>query len=143
MTATATRVPTPLNPIRIYMIAPDTGGPICGGNVVGLATTATRTGDVAKDVETALQQLFLVNSTKVGGLLNPVGALDLSIESVNFDPSGLITVLFIGDFPRPHDKCDRGRIRAQIWTTIRQFPEIKATNIFLNGGNFGDFVSNE
>ena len=64
------------------------------------------------------------------------------MESVRFN-SGLATVNLRGTYAKPDDDCDNLRVKAQVWTTVRQFRGVRTTNIYLNGIPFGDRVSND
>jgi hypothetical protein len=80
----------------------------------------------------------------VGGLLNPLFRSNLRVNNVIFNSkNGLITVDLTGTYKPTGDDCDNSRVKAQIWQTIRQYREIKATNIYLNGIPFGDRLSND
>jgi hypothetical protein len=93
-------------------------------------------------VSKALSILFANKSQYWGELYNPVSFSNLSVENVSFD-DGLITVNLRGTYIPSGDDCDNTRVKAQVWSTIRQYRDIKRTNIYLNGGPFGDKVSND
>ena len=127
-----------------FLIQEGTGGPICGDSAVAVNSGAKRTGNISTDVKAALQVLFSLKSEYVGGLLNTVYSSRIRVESVKFNSdNGLITVNMSGTYKPTGDPCDNTRVKAQIWQTIRQYPDVKATNIFLNGIPFGDRVSND
>ncbi len=170
-TATATETPTPSeNPIALptetqtqtanesapaapsassgyvsmYLIQEDTGGPICGDSAIPVSSGVERKGSVESDVSNALKQLFSIKSEYVGGLLNSLYRSKLRVNSVKFNSkNGLITVDLQGSYRPTGDPCDNSRVRGQIWSTIRQYEEVKATNIYLDGVPFGDRVSND
>jgi hypothetical protein len=133
------------NPIRIYYIQLNVGGPVaCGDNVIGLGIGEARTSDISKDAEKALQRLLSNKSEYVSGLYNPLYRSNIKVDSVEFRRSnGLITVNLRGTYSKPEDDCDNLRVKAQVWKTVRQFRGVKATNIYLNGIPFGDRVSND
>jgi hypothetical protein len=107
--------------VWIYFIQPDTGGPICGDTAVGVSSGVPRSGDIADDTAAALR-----------------------VNNVSFnDGNGLITVNLSGTYKPSGDDCDNTRVKAQIWQTIRQWRQVKATNIYLNGIPFGDRLSND
>jgi len=158
-TATATETSTPTstasvssssftgqsvdNAIRIYFISPNAGGPVaCGDYVIGLGIGEPRTSDISEGIEKGLKALLSYKSEWVGGLYNPLGRSNIKVESVRFS-NGLATVNLRGTYVKPDDDCDNLRVKAQVWTTVRQFRGVRATNIYLNGIPFGDRVSND
>lgn len=158
-TATATETPTATfaprgmaypydtsvsDPMYLYLIQQYSGGAICGDSAIGLSAGFSRTNDVSKDVKQALQNLFALSSEYVSGFYNPVSFSNLKVENVKFNrDNGLITVNLRGTYIPTGDDCDNSRVKAQIWSVIRQRREVKMTNIYLNGGPFGDKVSND
>lgn len=152
-TSTATETATPTSPpatpsgdeaIYVYYIQLDTGGPVaCGDSLVAANTGLWRTGDVEEDVRTALGRLFFKKQW-FGKLINPVYLSNLSVANVVFNQSsGEVSIDLEGTYVRSGDRCDDGRVRAQIWTTIRQFKGIKTVYILLNGNLLGDILSTE
>jgi len=158
-TATATETSTPTatpgtssssftgqsvdNAIRIYFISPNAGGPAaCGDYVIGFGIGEPRTSDISDGIEKGLKSLLSYKSEWVGGLYNPLGRSNIKVESVRFN-NGLATVNLRGTYVKPEDDCDNLRVKAQVWTTVRQFRGVRATNIYLNGIPFGDRVSND
>lgn len=152
-TSTPTRTPAPsetsLPPkpsgdaaVYFYVIQPDTGGPVsCGDSLVALNTGVWRTGDVAVDVKAALKRL-LVKVQYFGGLVNPVYLSNIEVDSVDYKSStGVVTVRLRGTYVRSDNPCDSSRVRAQIWTTIRQFPGVKGLDILLNQNLLGDILA--
>lgn len=126
----------------IYLVQTNTGGPVaCGSSLIKVNTGLPRTGDNATDIASALRRL-LVKLKFMVGLYNPVYLSNMSVASVNFNPSsGLATVDLIGSYVRSGDSCDDGRVHDQIWTTIRQFPGVKGVLVRLNGNLLGDILS--
>ena len=148
-TETATPTLPPPTPsgedaIYVYYIQLDTGGPVaCGDSLVAANTGLSRTGDIEEDVRTALGRLFFKRQW-FGNLNNPVYLSNLGVADVSFDKySGEILVDLEGTYVRSDDRCDNGRVRAQIWTTIRQFEGIKTVYILLDGNLLGDILSTE
>jgi hypothetical protein len=146
-TATATPTQPPPTPsgdqaVYIYLVQTNTGGPVaCGSSLIKVNTGLPRTGDNATDIASALRRL-LVKLKFMVGLYNPVYLSNMSVASVNFNPSsGLATVDLIGSYVRSGDSCDDGRVHDQIWTTIRQFPGVKGVLVRLNGNLLGDILS--
>lgn len=155
MTATQSQTPTPTatetsppptpfgeDAIYIYGIQNQSDDPkVCDYIAVKINTGLWRTGDIATDLKTALRSLFVKRQT-FGALLNPVYLSNIEIESVDFKPFyGEISIRLAGTYVRSGDPCDDGKVRAQIWSTIRQFPEIKSIDILLNGNLLGDILA--
>ena len=113
----------------------------CEYIAVRINTGRWRTGDVATDVKTALNSLF-VKRQYYGSLSSPVYLSNISVESVSFKAfTGEVDVRLMGTYVRSGDPCDDGKVRAQIWSTIRQFPEVKSIFILLNGNLLGDILA--
>lgn len=150
LTTTATLTPTTVattgvnlssgsvdKPIRIYLIAKNTAGQICGDSAVAVKTSVEQSNDVAKNVEAALKQLVGINNPWVGSLYNPVANSSLRVNDVSFK-NGNLVVRFSGNYTQPDDPCDNTRVRAQIWSTIKQFRGINSLVVYLNSGLLGD-----
>ena len=130
--------------VSMYLIQVGTGGPICGDSVIPVSSGVESEGSVESDVYNALKQLFSIKSEYVGGFLNSLYRSRLRVNNVKFNSkNGLITVDLQGSYRPTGDPCDSSRVKAQIWSTIRQYKEVKATNIYLDGIPFGDRVSND
>jgi hypothetical protein len=131
------------NTMWIYFIRLDSGGTVgCGDSAVAVGSGVPQTGDISKDVEAALEVLFSYRDEYYGELYNPLFRSNIRVDSVSFR-EGLITVNLRGTYKQSGDKCDNTRVKAQVWSTIRQYRAIKATNIYLNDIPFGDRVSND
>jgi hypothetical protein len=152
-TPTAAQTETPTSPppspsgdeaIYVYYIQLDTEGPVaCGDSLVAANTGMSRTGDIEADVRTALERLFFKRQW-FGVLYNPIYLSNLSVANVSFNaPTGEISVDLTGSYIRSGDRCDEGRVRAQVWTTIRQFKDIKTVYVLLDGNLLGDILSTE
>jgi hypothetical protein len=144
-TATETQIPpTPSgeDAVYVYYIQLDTGGPVsCGDSLIRANTGAWRTGDVELDVSTALKRLFY-KSEFIGSLYNPTFRSNFQVQSVEFKEfSGYVEVNLVGTYVRSGDRCDDSRVRAQVWTTIRQFPGVKTVKVLLNGNLLGDILA--
>lgn len=128
--------------IYVYYIQKDTGGPVgCGDTVIKVNTGLYRTGNNEADITTALSRLFN-KQEYLGNLYNPVFRSNWKIISVNFkDYEGLADISLDGAYVRSGDTCDDSRVRAQIWSTIRQFPGVKTVYILLNGNLLGDILA--
>lgn len=130
--------------VSMYLIQVGTGGPICGDTAIPVSSGVERKGNIASEVSSALKQLFSIKSEYVGGFLNSLHRSQLRVNKVKFNSkNGLITVDLQGSYRPTGDPCDNSRVKAQIWSTIRQYSEIKATNIYLDGIPLGDRVSND
>lgn len=113
----------------------------CGDTMVKLNTGAPRTGDIEADIKTGLKRLFS-KQPYYGRLYNPVYLSNITVVSVDFKPgNGTATIELTGTYVRSGDRCDDGRVRAQVWTTIRQIPEVKNIYIYLDGQKFGDILA--
>lgn len=130
--------------IYVYYIQTGTGGPVaCGDSLIKVNTGLYRTGDVAADVRTALGRLFN-KQEYLGNLYNPIFRSNFNTQSVDFKAyEGLVDVFLDGAYVRSDDRCDDGRVRAQIWTTIRQFPGVKTVYILLNDNLLGDILARD
>jgi hypothetical protein len=126
------------------MVQTDTGGPVaCGDSLVKINTGQPRSGDVQTDVATALRSLF-VKSQYVAGLYNPAYLSNISVTSVEYKASSeYVGVELSGTYVRSGDRCDDSRVRAQVWTTIRQFPGVRTVYILLNGNLLGDILASD
>lgn len=132
------------NSVRIYLISPGTDGPICGDSVVGVKTNFTETNDIAENVEAAVSRLLAIDSEWVGGLYNPLAYSDLWLAEVKFNSgSGNVLVRFRGNYNPTKNPCDNTRVRAQVWSTVKQFRGVVSTDIMLNNTPLGDKLSNE
>jgi hypothetical protein len=125
----------------VYYIQKDTGGPVaCGDSLIKVNTGLYRSGDNEADIKTGLSRLFN-KQEYIGNLYNPVFRSNWKIQSINFKAyEGLADISLDGAYVRSGDRCDDGRVRAQIWTTIRQFPGVKTVYILLNGNLLGDIL---
>jgi hypothetical protein len=129
--------------VRIYFVQLETGGSVgCGDSVVAVGSGVKATGDVAKDVKAGLEVLFSNKWDYNGSLYNPLFRSKIKVQNVNFD-GDLISVHLSGDYNPSGDDCDNTRVKAQIWSTIRQFRGISQTNIYLYKVPFGDRLSND
>jgi hypothetical protein len=126
-TATATSTKQfgyiPENAIVIYLTHIGTGGPVaCGDSLVAVLTGHIRTGDIEKDIQLAVDTLFSIGQYS-GWLYNATYPSSLRFGGVSFS-KGEAVVDLPGSYVKPKDACDASRYRAQVWTTIQQFPEV-------------------
>lgn len=150
-TQSPTETPSPTLPpptpsgedaIYIYGIQDKTDDPKkCDFIAVPVNTGLYRTGDTASDVKRALGSLF-TKRPYFGGLENPAYLSNIKVDTVDFKPySGLISIRMSGTYVRSGDSCDDSKVRAQVWTTIRQFAGVKTIDILLNGNLLGDILA--
>ena len=142
----AARLPGRGGDVKVYLIALKTGGPIgCGDSVVPVSVGLYRSKDTAADIKAALNMLFSMKSKYYGSLYNPVSYSTFRVADINLsEASGFLTVWLSGKYKPSGNKCDNTRVKAQIWSTAKQFGGITGTNFYINGPNpFGDFVSND
>ena len=125
-----------------YYILLGKDGPLsCGDSAVKVNTGVYRTGDVETDVATALKRLFN-KQQYIGNLYNPVYLSNWRVDSVEFKAyEGLVNVSLSGGYVRSGDRCDDSRVRTQVWSTIRQFPDVKTVYILMNGNLLGDILA--
>lgn len=153
-TPTATRQPGAVVPgasraktgVVVYLIALKTGGTVgCGDSAVPVSVAIPRTKDTAADVEAALDLLFSMKNKYYGNLYNPTSYSTLRVQSIEFnDATGGMIVQLSGKYHPSGDDCDNSRVKAQIWSTAKQFPDITAATFYINGPHpFGDFVSDD
>ena len=111
--------------------------------MVWINTGVPKTGDNETDIRTALDKLFSYHSQYVAGLYNPVYASTFAVTSVEHKGGGKYIINMSGSYVKSGDKCDKGRVRDQIWMTIKQFPGIKAVEVYVNGNLLGDILAVE
>jgi hypothetical protein len=146
-TPTATVIPVaesiPGNAIMIYLILPDTGGPIaCGDSLIAIDSGLKATGDIKKDVAAAFNKLFAIGVKNVKGYYNALYQSRLTADRVVIDKSKQdITIYSDARFVRPNTDCDHLRYRAQVWATITQFPGIKRAHVYVKGAKLGDLLA--
>ncbi|HEY61170.1 MAG TPA: hypothetical protein G4N95_00815 [Anaerolineae bacterium] len=145
-TPTDTLTPTmsgyiPSNSIFIYFIHPNTGGPVgCGDSLVPLTIGHTRSDDVIQDLTIALNALFSAGQYS-GALINVTYISNLHVDNIDFDKySGVAGIYMSGSFTKPDNNCDKSRYRAQVWSTAKQFPEVKRAVIFVGNKLLGDLL---
>jgi hypothetical protein len=139
-TPSPSATPSGEDAIYIYYIQrPEGKG--CGGSPVKVNTGIHRTEDAMQDVKTALSRLFAFHTLEWGNLYNPWALSSISVADVGWGGNEMVIQL-TGDLVRTGDPCDSSRMRTQVWTTARQFPEFKQgqINIFLNSSLLGDLL---
>ncbi len=114
---------------------------VCGGETpVMINTGIARTHDSEYDVKIALQRLFSYKMEYFGELYNPLFRSSFSVGGVSRDSAGTLIVDLGGEYVKSDNKCDGARVRLQVITTCKQFPDSKTCKLFLNGGSFADLV---
>lgn len=148
-TSTATQTPTETAQLGIaeglivkYLVHLGTGGPVgCGDSLVPVSAGFLRTGDINEDVKIALNSLFSTGTKYVGDLYNPLYQSKVRVESVRLNKStGNVYVQLTGSFSKPKEDCDKLLYRAQVWSTARQFPEVRLATIRMNQYLLGDLL---
>lgn len=128
------------NSIVFYLTHLGTGGPIgCGDSLVAISTGKPRTGDIEKDIQQAVDALFSIGQYSLG-FYNATYPSSLRFSGVQIE-NGEAVVNLSGTYVRPEDACDASRYRAQVWTTIEQFPEIKRAIPKVRDALLGDLLS--
>jgi hypothetical protein len=133
------------NTVKVYLIALNTGGTVgCGDSAVPVPAGIASTKDIGADIKAALNVLFSMKSKYYGSLYNPVSYSTFRVQKIEYEgSSGFLTVWLSGKYRPTGNDCDNTRVKAQIWSTAKQFG-VSGTNFYLNGPNpFGDFVSND
>jgi hypothetical protein len=144
-TATETQVPQAAassNVIIKYLVHLGTGGSHgCGDSLVPVSTGQLKTGNLEEDVKIALNSLFSTGTKYVGNLYNPLYQSKLRVGKVEFKKSsGEVTIQLSGGFTKPKEDCDKLLFRAQVWDTVRQFPEVWRAYIGVNNYLLGDLL---
>ena len=113
----------------------------CGSDVLlSVNTGMPRTGNTQVDVATALNRLFSYHQQYVAGLYNPVYTSTFAVTSVEL--KGTTAYIYLsGSYVKSNDKCDKGRVRNQVWQTVRQFKDIKVVQIYLGSALLGDVLA--
>ena len=145
-TETPTETPKPVsayfpeNVIKIYLTHLGTGGPVaCGDSLVAISTGYVRTGDIETDIKLAVDTLFSIGQYS-GALYNATYPSSLRVGGVILE-KGVATVELGGSYQKPQDACDASRYRAQVWTTIQQFPEVTRAIPTYNNALLGDLLA--
>lgn len=129
--------------IVVYLIFTGEGAEgSCMGYTVPVPTGIYPSGDVKKDVAVALNYLFSIGVQYSGNLYNPLFRSRLTVSGVDFKKSSNdITVYLTGSFSKPKTDCDKRLYRAQVWDTIRQFPEVKRAHVWVGNLKLGDLLA--
>jgi hypothetical protein len=113
----------------------------CGDTLIGISSGYLKSGEVGKDIRTALNTLF-ASGQKVGAYHNATYPSSLRVSEVEFKKSeGRAVITLDGSYVKPGDYCEALRYREQVWATARQFPEIYRVTIFMSDGKLlGDLL---
>ena len=148
LTPTDTQTLTPTTPfgfipddaIIIYLTHVGTGGPVaCGDSLVAIRTGNIRTKDIEKDIQLAIDTLFSIGQYS-GGLYNATYPSSLRFGGVTIT-KGEAVVELGGSYVKPKDACDASRYRAQVWSTIQQFPEVNRAIPRYRNALLGDLLA--
>jgi hypothetical protein len=125
-----------------YLVLPGSGGSTgCGDSLVPVSAGFVRTGDIKEDVKIAITSLFSTGTKYAGNLYNPLFQSKLRVTDVSYKKnSSNVTIHLTGSFTKPKEDCDKLLYRAQVWSTARQFPEVKLATIWLNQYLLGDLL---
>jgi len=130
--------------VNIYFLQLDQDSSTCDLTVVPVSSGVKISGDIEPDIKAGLRKLFSYKEQYYGRLYNPLSRSSIRVKNVSYRSSiGLVEVYMSGDYNPSGDPCDNLRVKAQIWSTIKQFRGVKNTNIFLNNIPFGDRLSND
>lgn len=125
--------------IVFYLVHLDTGGPYgCGDNLIPIRTGKTRTGNLDSDVQIAIDALFSTGQYSMS-LYNATYPSKLKFSGLQLSKGEAIVDLK-GTYVKPANACDASRYRAQVWTTIQQFPEIQRAIPKYKGALLGDLL---
>ncbi len=154
-TPTQTEIPGTLPPyiplpgssketVNIYFVLVGTGEATCGSRILAISSGVKVDGDIEKDVTAGLRSLFSHTKQYYGDLYNPLYASRLRVQKVDYErDTDEIVVVLSGTYKPTGDPCDNERVRAQVWSTIRQFRGVKGVTVYLNNGLLGDRLSND
>lgn len=104
-------------------------------------TGLPRSGNLETDISVALTKLFEYHAQYRGALYNPVYSSTFGVVSVKAKDGGLVVIQLSGSYVKSDDKCDKGRVRSQIWSTIRQFEGVKTIEIYVGDALLGDVLA--
>ncbi|MCI0520983.1 MAG: hypothetical protein L0Z70_12115 [Chloroflexi bacterium] len=129
--------------IYVYLIQLGPGGmKKCDFTAVAVGAGIQSSNDVDVDLEAALDRLLAMKDKYYGSLYNPFSYSNMRVQKVEVS-GDVTTVHMTGTYKPTGDPCDNTMVKAQLWSTIRQFKGVQATNVYLNGIPFGDRVSND
>lgn len=130
----------PENAIKIYLTHLGTGGPVaCGDSLVAISSGHLRTGNIETDIKLAIDTLFSIGQYS-GALYNATYPSSLRVGGVILE-KGVATVELGGSYQKPKDACEASRYRAQVWSTILQFPEVTRAIPTYNNALLGDLLA--
>lgn len=144
--------PTPTTPasatpeqkgMKVFLINPDTGGPFgCGDGLVYYYTGKKPTGDIERDIATAMNALFKLKTKDVGGYYNPVYNAHLHVKQVDvIEETGMVFIYLAGSIPKPPNVCEADRIHDQVWETARQISGYRKVTIRVGNKLLGDLIA--
>lgn len=129
--------------VKIFMIAMNDNGASgikigCGDSAVAVTREAPQTQAVLR---AAMEQLVSIKDKYYGesGLYNPLYQSNLTLQSAVIN-NGKATVKFTGTLTLV-GTCEDARIEAQFMQTALQFNSVSNAEIFINGKNLKDLIS--
>jgi hypothetical protein len=90
------------------------------------------------DIQIAVNALFSTGQYTLG-FYNATYPSSLRFSGATIE-NGEAVVDLGGTYVKPGDACDASRYRAQVWTTIQQFPEINRAIPKVRGALLGDLL---
>ena len=127
---------SPISSVQVFLIKTEDGGqagtPVgCNDSLVPMGT-AMPFGD--NPLLSAYSALFAIKEERVGseGYYNALHAADLVVKNTAIDAQGNATVNLEGTLSLG-GVCDSPRVKAQLEAAARQFPQVKAVQITING----------
>jgi hypothetical protein len=140
--STPTTAVDPENPILVYYINKEQGGPYgCGEALWYIKTKMPITGNILVDVRSALSTILAYHSETIGTLYNPGYSSNLAVSGVDLKADGTVVVALTGTYERTKDRCDGKRLIDQLRLTIKQFAGVGGIQITINGTPIADAVS--
>ena len=129
--------------IKVYLVALNTGGPFgCGDGLVYYYTGKKRTGDVERDISSALNALLKIRTEFVGNYYNPTHNAHLHVKNVEVNhTTGRVVVYLEGSIPKPADVCEAKRVHDQVWETARQISGYRDVGIHVGNKLLGDLIA--
>jgi hypothetical protein len=64
-------------------------------------------------------------------------------QTTSLDADGTLFIQLSGTIQRTQDDCELDRLRAQIWSTFRQYKGFKKYTIMVNSAKLGDLVHSD
>jgi hypothetical protein len=131
------------SPFKVTWMVLNTGGPFgCGDGLVYYYTGKKRTGDVERDISSALNALLKIRTEFVGNYYNPTHNAHLHVKNVEVNhTTGRVVVYLEGSIPKPADVCEAKRVHDQVWETARQISGYRDVGIHVGNKLLGDLIA--